>query len=911
MIGRTLNHYEIVELLGAGGMGEVYRAHDTTLKRDVAIKVLPVDLAEDPERLARLQREAHLLASLNHPNIASIYSLEEADGVRFLVLELVEGETLGERLVGSDLGGRLEVREALGLARQIAEALEAAHSKGIIHRDLKPANIKITPDDQVKVLDFGLAKAYVEEAPVSEMSPDLTKSPTMADATKTGMILGTAAYMSPEQARVRPLDKRTDIWSFGCVLYEMLTGQRPFQGGTISDTLAAILRGEPDWEALPAETPGSVRTLLRRCLNKDIKRRMHDMGDVWLELEEAPEQAAIEQAALGEAALGRGTGDLAQRWKRVLPWALFAATALVSVTLGAWLAMRPQSSDHSADVVRFVPTTAPLAIGAHPCSPVMALSPDGTILAYVSGDGAVGQIYLRRMDSLESIPVEGAETARTPFFSPDGEWVGFESDGELWRAPVAGGKAWPICEASLVHGATWLDDGTIIYGDVDLGLARVSADRGVPETLVAAEREAYEFWLAWPEVLPNGDVLFTPLDGAGFSMGMNLFSPTTGTRKRLLDEGGNVRYLPTGHLVFPLDGSLMAVRFDVDRGEIIGNPFPVIDGVLMGFPWDPPIAHYSIAESGSLVYLSGPMLANTVQIQRVDRAGEMIQIGDDLERALGPRFSPDGRRMAISSPTTDEGPKLWVYDLERGTWTRLISDGQAWWPLWSPDGRNLAFTTVLPDGLAAIFTIPADGSGSAERLIQTEYPQQSSGWSADGQTLLLNQNDHPETKWDVMMFRPGEDTEANPLLNSPAMELLPHLSPDGRWLAYVSDESGRTEVYVQSFPELGNKWQISTDGGTEPIWSPDGTELFYRDAEALEMIVVDITLEPEFRPGTPRVLFEGRFIATPGYGRNYDVAPDGQSFLMFQQNMAGIESAELRLVLNWQEELKQQAASQR
>jgi Tol biopolymer transport system component len=725
---------------------------------------------------------------------------------------------------------------------------------------------------------------------------DLTESPTVADATRAGIILGTAAYMSPEQARGRPLDKRTDIWSFGCVLYEMLTGEKAFSGETVSDHVAKILQSEPNWEALPEATPGSMRTLLRRCLAKDPKRRMHDMGDVWLEIEEIPEAAEREAAA--RAQLAR---EPVARWKRALPWVV----ACGCLALAVWLALQAPPPAPGLGVARFDPSSEPLALGAHPCSSILALSPDGTMLAYVSGEGASGQIYLRRLDSLESVAVEGAENAKSPFFSPDGEWLGFEAEGELRKVPVAGGKVWPIARALGVHGVVWLEDGTIIYGAEDYRLMSVSAEGGTPEVLVPANRSLTEAWLIWPEVLPNGkDVVFTVLDGSGVTTSVELYSMETGTRKVLMEVGGNAQYAPSGHLVYPLDGSLMAVPFDAERGEITGAPVPVFDGLLMGFPWDPPIAHFTIADNGTLAYVSGPVLATSVSLQQVDRTGGATPIGGHLPRAQGPRFSPDGRRLALSSPSDDGRPRLWIYDLERETLSRLTLESEGWWPQWNPDGRILAFPTMVPEGIAAIFSMPADGSGSAVRLIQNEYPQQPTGWSPDGQTLILHQNDHPETRWDVMMFRPGVDTVAQPLLDSPAHEALGELSPDGRWLAYASDESGQFEVYVRSFPDLGNKWQISTDGGIEPAWSPDGTELFYRDEDGLMVMAVDLTLEPEFRPAMPRVLFEGRFVPTILFGRNYDVAPDGESFIMVQQEMGGIEQARLHIVLNWTEELK-------
>jgi serine/threonine-protein kinase len=824
--------------------------------------------------------------------------------VRFLTMELIEGATLAERLHA----GPLDTEEAFRVSAQIAQALGAAHGKGIIHRDLKPANIKITPEDQVKVLDFGLAKAYVEEERAGEESPDLTESPTLADATRAGIILGTAAYMSPEQARGKPLDKRTDIWSFGCVLYEMLTGQKAFSGETVSDHVAKILQSEPDWEALPEATPGSVRTLLRRCLAKDPKRRMHDMGDVWLEIEEIPEAAAREEAA--REALARSAMEPVVPWRRALPWALAVLAVAVVVILAVW----PRGATPDRPVRRLSLPTQTLALGTHPCSSIIELSPDGSMMAYVSGDGGLGQIYLQSLDSYEPVAVEGAEMARAPFFSPDGQWLGFEAEGRLWKVPVEGGKAWPICEAIEVHGANWTDDGMIIYGTGEGSLRRVSSDGGEPEVLTEADWSQDEIWLLWPEVLPNGeDVLFAVVNTDGRAVKVDLLSTSTGERRTVLEGGSNTRYLPTGHLLYAVDGSLMAVRFDADQGEIVGSPEPVIDGVLMGFPWEIDFAHFTVADNGTLVYVSGPIISTTTSLVRVDRKGAANPIGESLADVQGPRFSPDGRCIAVSArPDADQDSHIWVRDLERDTFTPLTFDRTSWWPVWTPDGERIATPSYEPEIMGAVYWMPADGSSPPERLIYgNEYPQSPLDWSPDGGTLVLQQQMHPETASDILIFRPGEDDEARPILEGSYDEYLADLSPDGRWLAYSSNETGQEEVFVRSFPDLGDKWQISTDGGAEPVWSPDGTELYYRTDEGRRIMVVDVVTEPSFSPGSPRLLFTGDFVQHMGFGRNYDIAPDGQSFVMVKQDLGGVEEADVRVILNWFEELKRLVPTER
>jgi serine/threonine-protein kinase len=911
MIGETLGHYTILEKLGAGGMGEVYRASDSKLGRDVAIKVIPALLAANEEILARFEREARALAAVDHPNIAAIYSFESAraaDGdeddfrsIRFLVMQLVEGETLDAVLSR----GPISIRDALGMAKQIADALESAHGRGIIHRDLKPGNVKVDREGRVRVLDFGLAK-FIEAAETAEGSqehgrtPSHTQSsPTMklsqltptsnVDVTREGALLGTAAYMSPEQARGKQADERSDIWAFGCVLYEMLTGKRPFGGATLSDCIAQIIEREPDLQKLPSSVPQSIRTLIRLCLTKDPKRRLHDMSDVRLWLERWTE---IEPAEKRPVSIGR----------QVAPWVL----AVVGVAAAIWAFMGQSPEAGMQGVTRFRLQTQKLALGPHPCSSIVALSPDGRTMAYVAGEGTKGQIYLRRLDSPEATPVAGAEMARLPFFSPDGRWLGYEVDDKLMRVPVEGGKAWPICDVTWAHGASWGRDGTIVVGTEE-GIGIVPADGGELELIVEPAGDLGYRWMVWPEVLPDGrTVLYTIGDGTGGSVGIGMVDLESRETRNLLDEGGNPRYLASGHIAYPVDGSLMVVPFDLKKGELTGKPTVALDGILMGFPWDPPFAHYAVSTNGTLVYAAGPMIAVGNQLLQVSRDGSEVPVGEPARRIFGPRFSPDGRQIAMNATVGDVVAHLWIYDLERETFTHRTANRQVWWPQWTLDGEDLVFTSPIDEstGQYRLFRMPADGAAEPERIDRLEYGVQATGFSPDGRTLLVHRSEQPGTGWDVIALDLADpEREARPLLATSSDEQLAVLSPDGRWLAYASNESGHTEIYVRSYPDLATKWQVSTGGGSEPAWSPDGSELFYRDEEGLRLLAVDVALNPEFRPGKPVVVLEGAYVATVGFGRNYDIAPDGKSFLMVRQDLGGTENASLQVVLNWDEEV--------
>jgi serine/threonine-protein kinase len=559
-------------------------------------------------------------------------------------------------------------------------------------------------------------------------------------------------------------------------------------------------------------------------------------------------------------------------------------------------------------VTRFLQPSPPLAVRGSPSGSQVAISPDGTQLAYVVGEGHLGQLYLRRLDSTEAVAVKGAERVQGPFFSPDGAWVGFEDGKEIKRISVEGGKSWTIHEARYPVGATWGPDGTIVYGDGEnFGLFRVPWDGGEPQRLTTVDRDGGEFVHMNPQFLPGGEVvLFTAMDSAGISKEVMLVDLETGERINLFTHGGSLaRYLASGHIAYGLDGSLMVVPFDLESRQVTGRPEPVLDGLLMGFSLSSYLAHFGVADNGTLAFVSGPLVSAGSRLMRVDRAGNAAPLGQMEKGNLsGPRFSPDGSRLAMWARVSGEPGQVWVRDLDRGTFTRLTLEGEGYWPVWSPDGRRIAFPSRRDSSpVVDLAWIEADGSSGAEWLTQSELDEQPTTWTPDGKTLIYHRNDHPDTGWDLMALEPAEGGEPRVLLGTRFTEGLADISPDGRWLAYVSDESGRLEVYVRSYPDLERKWQISTDTGGEPTWSRDGTELFYRHLDGLRMMAVPITTEPEFVPGRPELLFEGEYLPSPGWGRNFDVAPDGQSFVMVEQVLPEDIKAELQVVVNWFTEL--------
>ena len=832
-----------------------------------------------PQRLSRFEREAKIVASLNHPNIAVIHGLEESDGNRFLVQELVLGETLAERLEE----GPLPIKAALQLAVQIAAALEAAHENGIIHRDLKPANIKVTPDDLVKVLDFGLAKSIGRDA-------DTNASSLATAATEEGVILGTPAYMSPEQARGKRVDKRTDIWAFGCVLYEMLTGRRPFGGETLSDAIAKILETEPDWESLPEDIHPRIREVIERCLDKDVKSRWHDIADVRLDIQKVltdPDGSAVQPAA------GRS--------QITLPSSLLRAAAIlvvVSLTGYVFWNLTPSAPPASLRVFRFsltLPETDQIS-----GSGVMTVSPDGNRFVYAAARYGVQQLFLRFRDQSDPIPIPDTEGAVHPFFSPDGKWVGFFAGDELKKIPISGGSAQTVTEAGHYGGSTWGPDDTIVFASTT-GLMRVPAEGGDARPLTAVEGADMH---AWPVFVPDGRaVLFTILkSGALAERKVAAVSLETGERHVLVD-GAVAHYASSGHLVFGRDGSLWTAPFDTERLELTGEPVPRIEDVEVdSYGW----TDYSLAGDGSLVYRAGVEPVGRTLVW-VDRDGQEEPLAAPPRNYFDPRISPDGTRVALTildGREVSERQSIWIWDLTRETLTRLTSDeGMDVKPVWTRDSQRIAFMSDRPDG-SGVYWTAADGTGLPERLAsRSDRFLVPTSWSRDGNTMLLSEVLSDNTGFDIGALSMDGDRELKHLLQGEFIEAGADTSPDGRWMAYMSTESDGSEIYVRPFPDVeAGKWRISTDGGTDTEWSPDGRELFYRAGPAMMSVAVET--DPTFSAGIPETLFEGPYFAAAG--PQWSVAADGR-FLMIKDGSIseGTAAPRFNVVLNWFEELKE------
>ena len=889
--GTRLGPYEIQTPLGAGGMGEVYRARDTKLGREVALKVLPPHFAGDPERLARFQREAQVLASLNHPNIASIHGLEDSDGTPALVLELVEGPTLADRIAA----GRVPIEEAIRIARQIADALAAAHDHGVIHRDLKPANIKLTPSGAVKVLDFGLAKLAGPAdaghyAPGSSdrsvrLEADLTASPTMtspAMMTGVGFILGTAGYMAPEQARGQVVDKRADIFAFGCVLYEMLTGARLFDGRDVTETLASVLKTEPAWAALPPDTPPALRRLLRRTLEKDPDERLRDIGDARLELTEA--LSAPEAVAVRERGASRRHGV-------AILVSACVAVAMIS-TAAAWWVMRPAPRAVRQLAITFE-ATKPLGTTN---DPNLALSPDGSRLVYVSGaQGSQTSLMLRALDRLDAVPVPGTERAHSPFFSPDGQWIGYFSDTDrtLKKVSIAGGPAVTIATTDGAHfGASWGTDDMITFAGP--GLSRVPAGGGTPVAVTTPDAKQGETRHTFPDVLPEGRAVLFANTIKGQSR-IELLRFDTGERVVLADRGSSARYVPTGHVVYSDGGRLFAVPFDLSALRATGSPVPVLEGVAVTS--DGP-AVFSVARDGTLVYLPGDVSGGSQRrLVWVDQQGAEEAIAAAPRWYWWARVSPDGTRLALE--VDDQGNSdIWIHDLARNVQTRLTFGPEPdMHPVWSPDGRRVLFSSG-----SDLLVKAADGTGEAERVATGLVSTIPYAWSRDGKTLLL-QSDTPSA--DIYSLEIGSAASPQAVVRGPFFEARPALSPDGRWIAYQSGESARAEVYVRPFPDVDRgRWQVSTEGGDSPVWSQDGRRIVYRrggQSEAFFSVSVEAGPAQALTPGTPRMLLEGQFLAAGQ--RTWDMAPDGRLLMIKSNTQAGAAEPAV-IVQSWFEELK-------
>jgi len=913
LIGKKLNHYEITAEIGRGGMGEVYRARDTKLGREVALKLLPPDFAKDRERLQRFDREARLLASLSHRNVATIHGFEQDGEHRFLVLELVEGDDLGQRLAK----GRIPTREALAIARQIAEGMEAAHASGIIHRDLKPANIKQAPDSAVKILDFGLARG--DDADVS--AEDIANSPTITGMpTQDGTLLGTAPYMSPEQLKGKPVDARTDIWAFGCVLYEMLTGTSPFVAQTQPEIMARILEHEPDWDKLPGDLPPFVGRLLRRCLAKDPHQRLHSAADIRIVMEEAVE-AGPEPTA--PAAVSKKGGML-----RTIVVAV--AFGLAGAAFGLWLRQGPAVPESGGETVRLmIPAPEESAVVPLPENSSVAISPDGRSVVYVASTSEGGrasvdgeysntQLFLRSINGFETTPIEGTVGGSAPFFSPDGKWIGFyhSNSSTLNKVARSGGVRSRICfvpQRSL-RNAHWAEDGNIYFSDT-IGLAIVSGDGGDSRKLARPRGESREKTYRFPRLLPGSRTLLFMLGTAdilSYDEGdIALFDLDTEEIRVLARGGMDPRYVPTGHIVFGRSGKMFALPFDVDRLEAKGGPFEVLDGVVTSEGYGSMQATFS--GNGTLVYVAGGPEQFATGLAILHRDGRVLNIDQPAKPYGNLRLSPDAERIIVS--VLGANASLWSYDQQRGTMTRVVSGWDNYAPVWGPLGDQIAFGSNREGGIGFIMVAATDGSGAPSSLFTGVGNLYPTSWSPDGRHVLIVSSSQSSG---MDLWTLGLDGTTTPVINTPAREARGRFSPSGDHIAYTSDETGRLEVYVQMYPVTGRKWKLSTDGGDLPVWSREGEQVYYWNGPKLMSVAV--SLEDGFTPSRAREVLEA-----PIQVHDYDVYPGGERFVILGRSAAGerggsfiarhgamgrlfpAQSPDLHVVLNWFEELKRLA----
>lgn len=885
-----LGPYEVTDRIGAGGMGLVYAATDHRLDRVVALKVLPDTGDDDRDRRARFHREAKALAKLCHPNIGAIYGFEHSGETAALVLELVPGVTLQERIAQ----GPLPLGEAVSVAVELARGLEAAHAQDIVHRDLKPANIKLTPGGRVKILDFGLAKVVPSDAART------------ATGTERGMVVGTAGYMSPEQARGKPVDKRADIWAFGCVLFEMLTGRPAFRGETRSDILAKVLEREPGFFELPPDTPPDVQRLVRRCLDKDPRRRLRDIGDALIALEEVARSGA-------SAPEVNPTGTRAEGWSGSRAR---LAGGVIIVLAGVYLS----TTDGSVlGALRRAPATpmtrSSLLLPADHRIPTrerlpITISDDGSSLVYVAGRNGHQQLYLRPLDGLVARAVPGTEGAVNPFFSPDGQWIGFWAGGAVRKVSVHGGPPIVLCDSAPIRGATWSAQDNIVFGttaEVLHGLWQVSADGGTPQPLTALDAESGDISHRFPEMLPNGSVLFTVVNKDGTTS--VAVRANEGQTHTLVADGSLGRYAATGHLIYVQGDALWAMPFDAEQLTPRGEAVPVLDGLKLSIGGGG--AQFDFASNGLLVYGPGgaPMDGSDRVLMFVDRDGQTEPLTAIPGGYAYPRLSPDGSQVGVviadDVQVLGSNADLWVHEIERGTRTRLTSTGtNRYFPAWTPDGEAIAFGAQRTgsDGYD-LYHASAHGDGPAQPLLSREHGQFPTSWSPDGKTLAFYES-HPDTLRDLWVWHVGDGTKPEPLLATPFQERAPTFSPDGRWLAYVSDASGRDEVYVLPVERPHTAVTVSTTGGTEPVWSDDGDELFYRNHD--EMMAVTVKTTSIFEAGVPRVLFTGDYdvdLSGGGLGgvANFDVTSDGQRFVMVAGSVDTTHDGPVQLVLvhNW------------
>jgi len=902
IIGKTLGNFQCMSLLGRGGMGEVYQAKDQKLGRDVAIKVLPQEFAQDTDRVARFQREAKLLASLNHPNIAAIYGLEESDGTNFLVMELVEGDTLADQIKKDPI----PVEEALKLALQTAEALEAAHEKGVIHRDLKPANIKVTPDGKVKVLDFGLAKAYAGE----QSDINLSNSPTLSDAaTQAGVILGTAAYMSPEQASGKAVDKRADTWAFGVVLFEMLTGQSLFTGENISQTLARVLERQPDFSTLPANLHPKIIEMLERCLEKDPKNRYSGISDARVDIQKvladpggvfAPPTTAVEPQ---------------NKLRTILPW----IAAIIIIGVAVWI-LKPSPPPEPKRVVRFEHDLPDLPedlsstnIGQMIGRSALAVSPEGSHFVYGTHEG----LFLRSVGELDARHIRGTDgNSTTPFLSPNGNWVGYvdTEENKLKKVNIHAGVPESICDVQGVGSANWNEDDTITYGAFGQGIMQVSANGGIPEILI----EDAGLITAAPQVLPDGKFVLYPRwqnDG----MMIVVHSLESGETEELF-AGNAPRYLPTGHLVYVLNNNLLAVPFDPDTGEVTGDMVSIVDGV----------GSFFISDEGTLIYMSGisrplGMTRRQSTLVWVDKDGKEEPLAAEPNYYSSLRISPDGTKVALTISHGLQETDISIWDINREILSPLtFFEGQDESPVWTLDGKRIIFSSAREGG--GVYVKASNAIGEAEQIFSS--PDRMIipiSLSSDEKTLLCEEvgsqtsaTGRFEVNNDIVALSMEGESERRVLLDENYGEMTPMISPNGQYMAYESDKSGEWRVYVRPFPEVNeDEWPVSTRGGEFPGWSHDGRELYYltRTDNATTVMAVTVETDPTFRLGNPETLFQGSF----GRGGAWDVHPDGRFLIAkrltpqadeFQaEELKQLIPRKINVVLNWFEVLKERVPS--
>ena len=904
--GTMIAHYRIAAKLGAGGMGEVYRARDTKLQRDVALKILPETMARDAQRMARFEREAQVLASLNHPQIAAIHGLEESNGIRALVMELVEGETLGERISVAAVYDRrpspteksgahrapLQVDDALPIAKQIAEALEYAHERGVIHRDLKPANVKITPEGTVKVLDFGLAKVLSPQDSSSALDP--ANSPSLsAMATQVGMLLGTAAYMSPEQAKGQRVERRCDIWAFGCVLYEMLTGRKAFAGETISDVLAAVIKSEPDWEALPATTPPSIQRLIRRCLQKDQRQRLGDIGEARITIEETISGTGVSPLEIHGQDAHATTSDHGSTLHRTLPWAL---AGLLAVALIATVLLWRSAAPAPQPLRRF--TLVPPENSTQFAEAGLSISPDGSTLAFAASPAPDKPrvLWVRPLDSLTAEQIPGTEGARLPFWSPDGRSIGFFDKFKLEKVAISGGPPQVLCTSLEGWGGTWNRDGVILFS-MGWGLYSVPATGGAP-TWVAGRDQAAPFF-RYPQFLPDGrHFLFMHLENlVGASTAIEVGSLDSKKTVPLLKGSSNVLYARPGYLLYEQGGNLLARGFDASRLKFTGQAVPVAQNVYPdASQWGP----FSVSQSGVLAYREGGAGALD-EMAWFNRRGQRIGTLGQPGIYADPAFSPDGTRLAVSAISPGgKTAAIWIYNLKSGTRTRLtLTPALNDRPVWSNDGSRIYFSSDR-DGKFGIYQKPADGMGKTQQVFLSSRE--------DSYLDTLS----PDGRYAIFMVYQGHVEWALPLTGNGkrftyvSRAVRAELSPNGRFAAYVWYGKGDApaEIYVQTFPKHLGTWQVSTAGGHEPMWRSDGKELFYIGRNG-EMMSVDVTTSSgKFQAGTPIPLFKTRLIPAEYWRNTYAVSRDGQRFLMMVPPGAEAKPSPINFVLNWPALLK-------